>query len=92
MGAALRAGNVHAVTGTWPFLAAQLDQLPMTIAASRTRLRLDGACYDKTITAALDGKRLGYCLVAQMTAPLRQRMGHARDHPFAEGWEADEFP
>ena len=92
LGAALRAGNVHAVTGTWPFLAAQLDQLPTTIAASRTRVRLDGAFYDNTITSALDGKRLGYCIVAKMTAPLRQRMVQARYHQFAEGWEAAEFP
>jgi hypothetical protein len=75
----------------WPFLAAQLDKLPNTIAHSRTRVRLDGAFYDKTITSALDAKHLGYCIVAKMTAPLRQRMVQARYHEFAKGWEAAEF-
>jgi len=91
LGAQLRAGNVHAVTGTWPWLAAQLDKLPPTIAASRTRVRLDGAFYDKTMTSALDVKRLGYCIVAKMTQPLKDRMITATYHAFREGWEAAEF-
>mgnify|MGYP001561696407 CR=1 FL=1 len=91
LGAELRAGNVHAVTGTWPWLAVQLDKLPQTIAASRTRVRLDGAFYDKTITSALDVQRLGYCIVAKMTQPLKDRMVAAKYHEFREGWEAAEF-
>jgi hypothetical protein len=91
LGAELRAGNVHAVTGTWPLLAAQLDKLPNTVAASRTRVRLDGAFYDKTITSALDAKRLGYCIVAKMTKPLKDRMVTVPYHAFREGWEAAEF-
>jgi len=91
LGAELRAGDVHAVTGTWPLLAAQLDKLPNTIAHARTRVRLDGAFYDKTITSALDVKRLGYCIVAKMTPPLKDRMVTARYHEFREGWEAAEF-
>jgi len=91
LGAQLRAGNVHAVTGSWPFLAAQLDKLPSPIAASRTRVRLDGAFYDRTIIQPLDGKRVGYCIVARMTQPLKDRMVAARYHEFREGWEAAEF-
>ncbi len=91
LGAALRAGNVHASTNAWPFLAAQLAQLPSTVAASRTRVRLDGAFYDQAITRPLDEQRVGYVIVAHMTAPLRQRMVTARYHEFREGWEAAEF-
>jgi len=92
LGAQLRAGDVHAVTGSWPFLAAQLDKLPSTVAASRTRVRLDGAFYDKDIVEPLDGKRVGYCIVARMTKRLRQQMLAARYHEFREGWEAAGFP
>ena len=91
LGAELRAGNVHPSTDAWPFLETQLDQLPSTVAASRTRVRLDGAFYDQAITSPLDEQKVGYCIVARMTAPLRQRMVAARYHEFREGWEAAEF-
>jgi len=92
LGAQLRAGDVHAVTGSWPFLQTQLDKLPNTIAHARTRVRLDGAFYDKDIVEPLDGKRVGYCIVARMTKRLRQQMLAARYHEFREGWEAADFP
>ena len=91
LGAELRAGNVHAVTGTWPFLEAQLDKLPTTMARARVRVRLDGAFYDKDLIQPLDGKRVGYCVVAKMTRPLKDRMVSAKYHAFREGWEAAEF-
>jgi hypothetical protein len=91
LGAELRAGNVPAVTGAWPFLVAQLDKLPSTIAASRTRVRLDGAFSDKDIIQPLDGRRVGYVIVAKMTQPLKDRMIAAPYHAFREGWEAAEF-
>ncbi|MBI3319118.1 MAG: transposase [Candidatus Omnitrophica bacterium] len=78
LGAELRAGNVPAGTGAWSFVAAQLDKLPNTIAQARTRVRLDGAFYDKQVTQPLDERRIGYCLVAKMTQPLRDRMVAAR--------------
>ena len=92
LGAELRSGNVHAVTGTWPFLAAQLDKLPTTMAASRTRVRLDGAFDDKAIVQPLDDRRVGYGIVARMTKRLRAQMFAARYHEFRTGWEAAEFP
>lgn len=91
LGAHLRAGNVHPTTGAWSFLAVQLDKLPSTIAASRTRMRLDGAFYDRAIIQPLDEHHIGYAIVARMTAPLRQRMVAAHYHAFREGWEAAEF-
>ena len=91
LGMQLRSGNVHASTGAWMFLEAHIDKLPSTIAASRTRLRLDGAFYDREITFPLDERRLGYVIVARMTQPLRQRMVQARYHDFSKGWEAAEF-
>ncbi len=49
-GAVLRAGNVHASTGSWPFVVATLQKLPTTIARARLRVRLDGVFYEKDLT------------------------------------------
>ena len=91
LGAALRAGHVHASTGSWPFVAATLQKLPTTIARARLRVRLEGAFYDKDLIQPLDEKHVGYVLVARMTKRLRQAMLAARYHEFREGWEAAEF-
>jgi hypothetical protein len=91
LGLALRAGNVHSATGAWGFLERMLAKLPASVAVTRTRVRLDGAFYDKAIAHALGAARLGYVIVARMTAPLRTRMVAARYHEFARGWEAAEF-
>jgi hypothetical protein len=92
LGMELRAGDVHASTGAWSFLTEILDKLPSSVAATRTRVRLDGAFYDRDIARPLDRERLGYAIVARMTRPLRKRMVAARYHEFAHGWEAAEFP
>lgn len=92
LGLELRAGNVHSSTGAWAFLEHVLAKLPTSIAATRTRVRLDGAFYDRDIARPLDGERLGYVIVARMTRPLKRSMVAARYHEFAHGWEAAEFP
>lgn len=91
LGAQLRAGNVPSASGAGAFLKPILNKLPSTIAASCTRVRLDGAFYDREIIEALEAERLGYAIVARMTAPLRRRMVAARYHEFAAGWDAAEF-
>lgn len=92
LGMKFRAGNVHSSTGAWAFLERMVDKLPASIAATRTRVRLDGAFYDRAIAHPLDRERLGYVIVARMTQPLRKTMVAARYHEFAHGWEAAEFP
>jgi hypothetical protein len=92
LGMELRAGDVHASTGAWGFLTQILDKLPSSIAATRTRVRLDGAFYDKDIVHPLDRERLGYVIVARMTQPLKRAMVAARYQEFAHGWEAAELP
>ena len=91
LGMELRAGNVHPSTGASHFLKHILDKLPASIAATRTRLRLDGAFYDKAIIEPLEAARLGYVVVARMYQPLKRRMVAARYREFARGWEAAEF-
>jgi hypothetical protein len=92
MGMELRAGNVHATTGAWQFLKQALDKLPSSVAASRTRLRLDGAFYDRYLIQKLDEERLGYVIVANLRgAEFKRRVFSARYREFARGWEAAEF-
>ncbi|MBI4668412.1 MAG: transposase [Elusimicrobia bacterium] len=68
-----------------------LSKLPSSMAAGRTRLRLDGAFYDKDIILPLEGDGYGYAVVATMTGPLKKAMFQAKYHEFAKGWEAAEF-
>lgn len=91
LGMELRAGNVHPSQGASAFLEHILKKLPSTIAAPRTRLRLDGAVYDKAIIEPLEREKLGYAVVARMDAPLKRSMVAARYAEFARGWEAAEF-
>lgn len=91
LGAELRAGNVVASVGAGEFLQHVLDKLPGSIAASRTRLRLDGAFYDRKIIEPLEHQGFGYVTVARMTDRLKKRMLAARYYEFARGWEAAEF-
>jgi len=91
LGMELRSGNVHSSTGAWIFLKQILNKLPSTIAASRTRLRLDGGFYDKDIIQSINEEKIGYLIVAKMTKPLKSEMVSAKYHEFAQGWEAAEF-
>lgn len=91
LGMELRSGDVHSSRGAWVFLERILEKLPSSIASTRTRVRLDGAFYDRSLIQSLDQKRLGYIVVAKMTRPLRKKMVAARYHEFARGWEAAEF-
>jgi len=91
LGAELRSGNVHATTGAWLFLESILEKLPPTIATGRTRVRLDGAFYDKDIIKKLDERKIPYVIVARMTKPLKRAMLSANYYEYAKGWEVAEF-
>jgi len=91
LGMELRAGNVHSSTGAGEFLDQVLRKLPSSMAAARTRLRLDGAFYDRKIIEPLENQGFGHVVVARMYPRLKRRMVEARYHEFARGWEAGEF-
>ena len=91
LGMELRSGNVHASVGAGDFLNHTLQKLPSSIAASRTRLRLDGAFYDRKIIEPLENQGFGYAVVARMYRRLKKRMVTARYQEFARGWEAGAF-
>ena len=91
LGMELRAGNVHSSVGAGEFLGHVLDKLPSSIAAARTRLRLDGAFYDRKIVEPLENQGFGHVVVARLYQRLKKRMVTARFQEFARGWEAAEF-
>jgi hypothetical protein len=91
LGMELRAGNVHSSVGAGEFLDHILGKLPSSIAAPRTRLRLDGAFYDRKIIEPLGNQGLGYLVVARMYQRLKRIMVAAPYHEFARDWEAGEF-
>lgn len=91
LGVELRAGNIHSSEGAGEFLDPILRKLPSSIAASRTRLRLDGGFYDRKIILPLENQGFGYVTVARMYRPLKREMRAARYSEFAHGWEAAEF-
>ena len=86
MAAEWRSGNVHSSTGLFPMIKHSLNVLPSTVAASRIRFRGDNAFYDGQFIRFLDEKRIGYTIVARMTAPLRRELEHIRFHPFRPGY------
>lgn len=91
LGMELRSGNITTSLGAGEFLDHVLAKLPSTIAASRTRLRLDGGFYDRKIIEPLENQGFGHVVVARMYERLRRIMVTARYHEFARGWEAAEF-
>jgi hypothetical protein len=92
LGLELRPGNMKATTGAVQFLKTMLAKIPSTVACSRTRVRLDAAFYCKDVVQFLDEEGIGYTIVAHLRRPLKARMIEAPYHPFAQGWEAGEFP
>lgn len=91
LGMQLRAGNVHSSVGAWDFLQRILDRFPSSLAAARSRLRLDGAFYDRKIIEPLENQGRGYVVVARMSQRLKREMVAAPYHEFARGWETAEF-
>lgn len=91
LGLSLRSGQTHPARGAWTFLEAVLEKLPVSAAASRTRVRLDSSFYSDAIVSPLEKAGVGYAIVARQSGPLRRAMVQARFEEFAEGWEAATF-
>ena len=91
LGLDLRSGRDHPTTGALPMLRQSLDQLPSTVALTRTRLRADASFMDPDIVQFLDEKRIGYTIVTRSTAPIRHRVSGLKFRDFRSHWAAAEF-
>ena len=87
----LRHGDTVAATGAVPFLEICLAKVPQTIARSRIRVRMDSGFYSQRILRFLDGKGLGYVIVAKEYAPIKRRARGCRFKSIGHGWEVGEF-
>jgi hypothetical protein len=76
-----------------PFVGSILDKLPSTIAASRTRIRADSGFCSWPMIEFLEGKRVGYVIVARVTQPIRFKLPGLRYRIFnhAEQFAVAEF-
>ena len=76
VGGELRRGNAHTASGVEKMLELTLETLPET--AKNIRVRADAGFYDKDFTALLGQKKIGFSIVARMTAPLQEKVVSAR--------------
>ncbi|MEK7296208.1 MAG: IS1380 family transposase [Actinomycetota bacterium] len=76
LGGELRYGNAHTAVGVVPMLQRALQILPASIRTIRTRA--DAGFYDGDFIKELLDNRIGFAVVAHMTAPLKHRVAGLR--------------
>jgi hypothetical protein len=57
----------------------------------RIRVRADSGFFDRKFIEPLDQEGIGYVIVAKMTKPIKNKIGHLRYHRFKKDWAAAEF-
>jgi hypothetical protein len=87
----LRPGNTVAATGAVPFLRLCLAKVPPGLARARIRVRGDSGFFGKRIVEFLDGKGVGYTIVAKEYAPIKTRARGCTFTALRNGWEVGEF-
>ena len=85
----LRPGDVYTSTGSAEFLKICLSKLPPHI--YRIRLRADSGFFDRKFIEPLEEAKIGYCIVAKMTPPIKKKIWGLRYHRFKKKWAAAEF-
>ncbi|NCS66808.1 IS1380 family transposase [Candidatus Peregrinibacteria bacterium] len=85
----LRPGNVYTSTGSVEFLKICLDKLPPYL--YRIRLRADSGFFDHKFIELLEEANIGYCIVAKMTPPIKNKVWGLHYHRFKKDWAAAEF-
>lgn len=85
----LRPGNVYTSTGSAEFLKTCLEKIPPYL--YRIRLRADSGFFDRKFIEPLEEAKVGYCIVAKMTPPIKKKVWSLRYHRFKKKWAAAEF-
>lgn len=86
----LRAGNTQPVTVVRTLWAAVKNKIPKYL--YRIRIRADSGFYDHKFIELIDGQGIGYAIVADMTAPVKEKVQSLRYHTFRKGgWQAAQF-
>jgi len=85
----LRPGDASSSTGSVKFLKDCLAKVPPYV--YRIRLRADAGFFDHKLTEVLEKKSIGYCIVAKMTRPIKNKIAGLHYHHFKEDGAAAEF-
>lgn len=85
----LRPGDAYTSTGSVEFLKACLEKVPAYV--YRIRLRADFGFFDHKFIEPLEEAKIGYCIVAKMTNPIKNRVAGLHYHHFKKKWAAAEF-
>lgn len=85
----LRPGNVYTATGSIEFLKECLAKVPLYV--YRIRLRADSGFYDHDFIEILDGKNIGYVIVAKMTSPIKSKLEGLHYHHLGKNWQTARF-
>jgi hypothetical protein len=85
----LRPGDAHTAAGSVEFLEACLKKVPPYV--YRMRLRADSGFFDHKFIEALEAAKIGFCIVAKMTNPIKNKVGGLRYHRFKKDWATAEF-
>lgn len=84
-----RSGDTHPASVTHSMLDEAFAKLPSEV--KQVRLRADGAFYNHRILQAIEEKRAFYVIPAQMTRPLKNRVGGLRYRSVSTGVSAADF-
>lgn len=84
-----RPGNVASSTDSIPFVKVCLTKIPKNI--YRIRLRADEGFYSWNMVNFLDGEKVGFVIVAKITAPIKCMLPGLKYHTFRKGWKCAEF-
>ena len=87
----LRPGNAHTASGALDLLTACLEKIPAEHRRLPIFARGDKGFYDGAIIEWLDGQRIGFVVVARITAPIKRKLGSLRYRTYGSGLAVAEF-
>lgn len=88
LGGFLRYGNAHTAEGVVPLFLEIILLLPHT---RNLRIRADAGFYDKAFVKELEKLKIGFAVVAKMTAPIKRRLSGLRYHQVNSMFSTAEF-
>jgi hypothetical protein len=80
-----RPGNLHTATGTLDLLTECLRKIPAVHGRLPVFFRGDKGFYDRAVVEWLDNLKIGFAIVAKITAPVKRKLANLRYHTFGSG-------
>jgi hypothetical protein len=83
--AIFRPGDAHPGSIALEFVKACLAKTPSSVYS--IRIRGDVGFYDRELIEYLDGRRIGYAIIARLTQPLQRKLGGVRFQSISPLWQ-----